>query len=268
MATNNKINKIVNYVYATRDYTQFKLSDLNREVKEKAVKTLMDSIKISGQRQPILVDIDNYVYDGQHRLEACKRLGIAVRFIVDKHIKDEAIQQLNANQKAWTLLNHVEFFCKKGNRDYLALLELKKSTVINITVLAGMLSGYQISSGGHTSDKLKAGEFKVRKYESVKKFLDDFNQLNKVSPNNKGSLDPYVAAVWELWKCKKFDMKRFLIKNSNLPDQAQGVRDKNVLLRYILENYNSGFKSDSPNKVNYFFDDKKNIIITDPERKI
>ena len=60
-----------------------KLNPENRAINQRQVERLMDSIKKHGfiESIPILVDPNGYVIDGQHRLEACKRLSIEPRIV-------------------------------------------------------------------------------------------------------------------------------------------------------------------------------------------
>ena len=74
------------YTNTTKDYNKFNLFKLNRKsLHEPTIKKLMESMEKTGFVSTITVSKSNtsnklYVYDGQHRLEAAKRLGIEVNY--------------------------------------------------------------------------------------------------------------------------------------------------------------------------------------------
>ena len=61
-------------VYKTTDYGQFKNIEGNRGINLKHVNTLVTSITEKDLQIPIIVDQNMRVVDGQHRLEAYKKL--------------------------------------------------------------------------------------------------------------------------------------------------------------------------------------------------
>ena len=75
-------------ITSTNNYDQFVLLGNNRDVREGHVKAIMRSLEKNGNwtlRRPIDVNESFHVIDGQHRLEACTRLGIPVGYIPYTH---------------------------------------------------------------------------------------------------------------------------------------------------------------------------------------
>ena len=70
-------------VKTTRDYEVFKKLKGNRDVTESQVEKVIKSIKTIGLLpNPVIVNENMEVVDGQARVEACKRLGLAVPYMV------------------------------------------------------------------------------------------------------------------------------------------------------------------------------------------
>lgn len=105
--------------YQTSDLFQFKKKDYNRSLVEPNVKALVESISRCNllQFRPILVDKHMYVFEGQHRLEACKRLNIPIWYEIKEDLRDEDMILLN-NQKAWGYEDYLNFYIKKGVSHY------------------------------------------------------------------------------------------------------------------------------------------------------
>ena len=66
---------------------EIKITSNMRELNDNEVINLMTSIKLIGQLQPILVNENNELVAGRHRLEACKRLGFTDIAAVRSKIK-------------------------------------------------------------------------------------------------------------------------------------------------------------------------------------
>ena len=112
----------------TKDYKLFKPISGNRRAKESHIKALVDSIKSRNllEFRPILVNNKMEVMDGQHRLEAAKRLGVDVYFlkqsdVSSKNLTSGDIVTLNNVQLGWALEDYVSTQIELGNKNYLKL---------------------------------------------------------------------------------------------------------------------------------------------------
>ena len=92
----------------TTDLAQFKKLEYNRELTEGHVLKIMDVLSEPDfDTHPISVTEDLEVIDGQHRLEAAKRLGIPVKYVIDKNFRPEKIITINTCQKGWKPLDYL-----------------------------------------------------------------------------------------------------------------------------------------------------------------
>lgn len=123
-------------LFKTDNYSWFKRYDKNREISRSNVSRLKKSIRWHNflQHDPILVSIDGYVIDGQHRLEACKELGEPVYFVVyPSRDFGEIIQALNSAQEKWTAANYVHFHDDKDEVQFIQ--KLQKMTGVSAHIL-------------------------------------------------------------------------------------------------------------------------------------
>jgi hypothetical protein len=107
-------------VHVTNDYSVFKLPDYQRAVAEGSVKKIMSSIKKDGQIQALTVDKSGNIVDGQHRLEALKRLKLPVWYCINHNLdkkeeSSQACKSANNVSRKWNLMAYVNWAKKNGN---------------------------------------------------------------------------------------------------------------------------------------------------------
>lgn len=103
------MSNIIVAIFKTKDYGQFKKMKGQRPLNEKKVITLMKAIDVEvGNIQPILVYADKTVWDGQHRLEACKRLGAPVEYKVTENSGNDAVI-INNTATKWGTLDYLNY---------------------------------------------------------------------------------------------------------------------------------------------------------------
>lgn len=131
-------------VKKTSSYSQFRLVEGNRQLVENHVRALMASI---GKRDllesnPIIVDDEMRVIDGQHRLEAARRLGVSIYYtIVDGGASIEDVQLINSAQRMWSLRDYIHSFIVLGNDEYQRLSDFVEKWDIPISAAVRLLSG-------------------------------------------------------------------------------------------------------------------------------
>jgi len=119
----------VNKVYKTSDLSIFKQIDGNRVPNLQHIKRLTESIRVYGMKcNPILVNENMEVIDGQHRLMAAKEAESFVYYIINNGYSLNEVHTLNLNQKNWTKKDFMEGYANMGVGSY---VELKKFTEKN-----------------------------------------------------------------------------------------------------------------------------------------
>ena len=112
-------------VYETVDYGQFHLLKGNRFLDPRRVEMLKKSIKEYGYiGAPIVVNENDEVIDGQHRLTACRELRVPVRYIRVRGLGLDHCRTLNINAKNWSLLDYCLSYAARGNENYERLFEI------------------------------------------------------------------------------------------------------------------------------------------------
>jgi len=165
----------------TRDYNNFKLIVSNRDVQNQHYERLKKSIKEHGQMVPIIVDGNGNVYEGQHRLLACKELNIPVRFIVNPVISLDDISELNSQSRNWKIDDYLKHHAERDVKDYIKLREiinqhkeLNLDTTHFITIFSSdsgkVIKNFQ--DGKYTITQEARGKEVLALYYLIKDFVD------------------------------------------------------------------------------------------------
>jgi hypothetical protein len=148
----------------------------NRPKIEKQIKIIGQSVVSVGiLRTPVFVKTkaisgryELYSLDGQHLIEACKRLDVKTikGIVVETDFVSEMVKMMallnNVNQR-WTLIDYVNSYCGTGNADFFALKNHAITNGFTIAISASILSGTNVSGAGCKS--IKDGTFKVNAVE-------------------------------------------------------------------------------------------------------
>jgi len=113
-------------LHETKDYSEFTYYPFNRSIDKKKVAKLKTSISKTGQLiNPIIVDQQGKVIDGQHRLQALIDMKMPVWYIIRKvngSIIKELIEGNNVVDK-WKQIDFCKTYAETGNKEYQSILD-------------------------------------------------------------------------------------------------------------------------------------------------
>lgn len=157
----NKIN-----IQVTKDYSKFKIVNGNREINKAHVKRLAKSISDNNllEFNPILVNKNYEVIDGQHRLTVAQENNLPVYFVMVNPAGLAEVQLLNANSKAWSMSDYLKSYIKLGINDYSILEDYMDQYGLPLMISAAFLEGIELNSQKFKNlpQKFRAGEFRVK----------------------------------------------------------------------------------------------------------
>jgi hypothetical protein len=126
----------------TLDYSIFKQRYDNRPLHIPHVESLKESLRQKNMLvvNPIIVNEDFEVIDGQHRLQAAKELGLEVYYIIIRNYSPKDIQLLNTT-RGWLLYDYFDFYCKNQYPQYLALKSFIEKHNLTLSVALKITRG-------------------------------------------------------------------------------------------------------------------------------
>lgn len=132
-------------ILKTTDYGLFKIAKFNRSINKGNVERLVELNKTENNFNlfPIVVDKDFTVIDGQHRLEACKKLKAPVYYIFckNKEASPDFVFKLNQAGRKHTLEDKIFILAKSGNTQAKTVLSISKNSKMkSISILECLYS--------------------------------------------------------------------------------------------------------------------------------
>lgn len=194
----NEDKIIIKEYRETTNYAKFK-NDYNRKLSQHHILKLRREIQADGYDdiQPVIVDKDFNIIDGQHRVLACKALGVPFVYVIVPDERLDKMYKLNVNHKAWKSADWVSFYAKKlAIPDYIRLAKLMEDTKFGPTTIMGILS--DALATGSATEHIKNGtltftpqnEKKVR--DLLGKAVDVISLLSHAIPTNGRAVDGLV----------------------------------------------------------------------------
>ena len=244
----------VNTVYRTTNYDMFGYFEGNRVINECHVKNLMESFSENQIPVPIVVDPMFRTGDGQNRLEACKRLGVPVYYIVIPVLTLEDVKRLNSNVKTWSWQQHMKSFIDLGYEDYITYEEFFNSYELNHTECMQLLLGHTSQrKGKKKGQKTMAKAFADGQFEIVQheRAIKQANMITEVKPHFDGfTHGHFVRALIHLFNKKQdvFKFGKFIKKLEKRTAKLTHHTTRNGYLGNIESIYNHGAR----NKVRLF----------------
>jgi len=195
----------MNEIQKTKDYDLFKDFSSNREIDQKHLNRLIETIKSKNllSINPIIVDSEMRVIDGQHRLEAAKILNLHIFYISGDEINRHDIFRLNSNQKNWKTMDYINFYTVEKVKAYLEL-----SKFINHYPHFSTSASISLCCGGKRSTvDIKAGTIQISDIESAYSIAETIKEMYQ-----KYQLDFIYDSRFPMALSAAFDDKNFNIE--------------------------------------------------------
>lgn len=122
------MRKIIGQIYSEDDYTVFKRLAENRDVTPSRVNKLIASISERYVLNPIVVNENMEVIDGQGRFDARRTLRLPIHYIVAEGADINDCQRMNKYNSIWTALDYAISHAKGGKEAYIVLLKTCKES--------------------------------------------------------------------------------------------------------------------------------------------
>ena len=232
----------------TTNYDQFKLIGGNRKIYPAHVKRLTKSIAsdnlLSGN--PIIVNQNMEVLDGQHRLEACKILKTEIYYVkLPNGLGLDQVHTLNNNQKNWSMTDYLESYASKDIPGYVTTKLFIETYKLPVSVAVNLLTTKDRKTAG---EDFRTGKFRVNnlpKAQLMAGFIGDIEPYFDVKATARHSR--FVDAIKALVKTDSIDLKKLAVKFSIYPERMHRYASITDYYREIEKRYN--YKSRSKTRL-------------------
>lgn len=186
-------------IETTVEYSKFRSFFSNRDISEKHVCNLMEdeTFPHGFKSSPIIVNKEYYVIDGQHRLEAARRLKIPIYYVVDERVTEIDIVNRNTNLKPWKGRDYINFYSDKV-KSYFIIKDLLSKYKCTLTQVIGAVCGLRNEKSVGVFVQMKKGKIQIEDIESeLYLFFQEWHPKAKQCQEIRGkTVTPYFTECY------------------------------------------------------------------------
>lgn len=195
----------------TKNYSTFKFdTNKNRTINYTHLTRLKEAIKEKNllADNPIVVDTNHVVIDGQHRLMAAQQLGVDVYYFVASTMTLSDTAKINGSSRKWAMDDYMDLYVKNGVPSYLWMKSMKaKFPFLSITKIMelGNYGDLYVSKA-----RFYAGTYDANDIEfagTVAEYVNDYSKFTKDYRR-----DSFIGAIEYLVGSGIYDHSRIMQK--------------------------------------------------------
>jgi len=234
-------------VQYTNNYSKFKKIHSNRSLKTGILNKIERSMIENGlMLDPIKVNEDWEVVDGQHRIHVSEKLGLGIYYIKIKGIgKKEMITQ-NSTGSMWNLKDFLGTCVKDGNPNYIKIQKfMYEFPMFSITDSCVFLNGGNQNIKG---DTFRDGMYVAGSLNTARELALNVMKLKDVYPLGYTRTVFVRTLLSTNLRNKDFTMEEFVKKSKVVPNEYFQIKgDRKGYKRMIEDIYN--YKRRSSDKI-------------------
>lgn len=235
-------------VQSSNNYDQFNLIGANRVVNRGHVEAIKKAFEETGnftKFQPILVNENYDIIDGQHRFTALQEMGLPVYYTMVEGLRVKEAREMNNLQLRWNPLDFAHSYAEGGNENYQKYLDLREDYGLSHSVTMAYIIG-RGNDGGNDSmySDFRTGDFIVSDIDEARQRLNKLAELGEFT--NVITYRPFALAYLKIMQSPEFNQGRMTRKMRLFADRLVkrlGTIEDN--LRMIEDVYNHNQSEDT-----------------------
>lgn len=219
-------------------YEKFNMLEQNRNLNRNHINKIKESIRKHGylSSNPIIVDSNMNIIDGQHRFVACKEMELPINYeVIDD--SENMIIDLNTTQRKWSVIDYIKYYAIKDNNiNYQRILDLTNKYKASVGTI--LLLGLNRNTSSDVYSLIKEGRLKFD-IDNVLKVEEQYKNISNIIKNTK--LNPserLVKGLVEISKLAKFKWNRLIDQSIKYPTVAYNCRTAIEYAVMLKELYN------------------------------
>lgn len=242
----------MNKIFSTKDYKKFKKLEGNRNVLNKRVSLIKKSIENIGYIiNPIIVNENFEIIDGQGRFECLKELGMPIDYIIQVGAGIKECIAMNINNTNWKLQDFIDSYAERGYVDYKRIKAIQERYDYGLGVIATATK----LLGKFDNNKIKNGTIEITEQDYINA-IERLEWLNGIAPFCKKCSGELTYLYQSLIMCREFKdidlekLKDRVISQNSIMNPFANIPD---CMKSLEELYNRNRK----NKVYIFTEYRK-----------
>jgi len=238
-------------IYISEDYDMFSLIEANRVIRQSHVAKLMQSMKNKNLLNPIIVNENHQIIDGQHRYTAWKNLGMPIKYIIGEGYGFSEVTTLNENQRNWSLFDFFNHYVQLEYKEYIKLKKYMDTYDLPLTI-ALIFNGSVSWKGRHrdneSSTPLKQGNMQLTKYDDALIVAEKYSEIRDLFEfsSSRGFASAFKIVVLR----KDVEYKRF---KESLEKYGHRI-NRNAKVTDYLKDFQKIYNYNRKNKVRLYDD--------------
>lgn len=233
-------------IQVTSNYDQFQIMEANREQSRGHIEALKAAFEEMGNLtrvQPILVNDQMQIIDGQHRFTACKELDQPIYYTMVAGLGVRDARQMNILHRTWNLEDYARSYAVGGDANYQRYLQLIEEHEFSHSVTLHYSKGVQ---GKGAFKEFRQGNYtltpeEVRRATERLDKLSEIVELNPIARANQFAL-AYLQAITNN---PEFDHARFMARLERSPHLLTRQAGVPEYLRVIEDIYNHNMSAEN-----------------------
>ena len=206
-------------IQSTMDYSIFKLLGFNRKIRLAHVKRLEESLRTKNMlsSNPILVNENMEVIDGQHRLKAAMNLSLEVFYCVLKNSEAHDIILLNSVKESWSTADYVNYHANQGNLNYLKFQRFAEKSGVALEVLKSAVFGsstkinHEFKQGKILFGEKEETEVVVRIHQ-MNQIVEAIQRMSLIKTQSCFKSGKLRVAIIDFLRIEEVDFEKFFEK--------------------------------------------------------
>lgn len=251
-------DKEIGTIYETMNYPKFSFLEGNRPVKHRS--DLIRDIQKHGIKEPITVNEDFEIIDGQHRFTIAQKYRIPVPYKIEKGANIDSTVSFNSNLKKWVQWDYINRYAKTGNDDYKKLLDILESKRYPVATVVKIGLGIRSLGSGKVTKIVSNGDFKFYNYDEFIKFLSTYERFVQDTGVEAGR--DLMSAFFNIYSIKGFKYPRMAekCKANDFAERIRGLKNQSLILEHLVNIYNERLNSTSDTFLQYEYDIRTKVL--------
>ena len=240
-------------IFTTTEYDLFKRLKGNRDVTNKRVAIIKESISSIGYvSNPVIVNENYEVIDGQGRVRALMELGLPVEYRIITGLGIDDCRAMNLKPTGWSINDFVKSYAEYGNKSYILLKDIADHHELGYTLVYS-ISNVCINGGRATQNAIRNGAFSLTEEEAVKlnKICDYLMEFQDVQKKIGGRKDLFYGCIGWISQQNKVDLERLRVSLHQQAGLLTPASQSEITLKEISEAYNKGFSKSNRRYFDY-----------------
>ena len=265
---NAKKTEIKGKVFETYDYDSFKTVKGNRVVNEKWIEKLAEKMSSSELDVPVMCGPDMKVIDGQHRIQARKKLGLPVRVYVMDEAKDTDVARINADRVNLKSIDYLNFWRTRthaNQKDYQLLKYLADHYNFGIE-LAIMVGAKQVARNWMLMADFKAGKYKIVDFKYAQDFGENYLKLIDLL-GKPARARTFLNVFMIFYKHPDFEFDRFYHACKTNGAKILNASDRQTMIKALEWIYNFQLKGRKHKAIKFsrWIEDRDYVEVSEKE---